>query len=81
MLCSNSLDKSSNENYGIKLNHIFIKCNNTSAIQLTKNSIIHSKTKHIEITHHFIREYVKKGDIELKYININDQLVNIFANL
>ena len=37
--------------YGIVLDHIPIKCDNTSAINLSKNPILHSRTKHIEIRH------------------------------
>ena len=48
------------EDYGIKFNHIPIGCDNTSAIQLTKNRIPHSRTKRIEIKHHFIREHVQE---------------------
>ena len=46
--------------YGIKLEKVPLYCNNTSAINLTKNPIEHSKTKHIEIRHHFIREHIQK---------------------
>ena len=67
------------EDYEIKFNHILIGCDNTSVIQLTKNLILHSRTKHIEIRHHFIREHVKEGDIELEYVSTNDQLANIFT--
>ena len=44
--------------YGIRHDHIPIRCDNTNAINLTKNSILHSRTKHIEIGHHFIRDHV-----------------------
>ena len=58
------------EDYGISLDHILIKCDNTSVINLTKNPIQHSRTKHIEIRYHFIRDHVQKGGIELEFINI-----------
>ena len=45
-------------------------CDNTSAISLTKNLIQHSKTKHIEIKHHFLRDEVGKNKIILKFIDI-----------
>ncbi|RZB86587.1 Retrovirus-related Pol polyprotein from transposon TNT 1-94 [Glycine soja] len=47
-------------NYGIVLDHIPIKCDNTSAINLSKNPVLHSRTKHIEIRHHFLRDHVLK---------------------
>ena len=46
---------------------ILIKCDNTSTINLSKNSIQHSRTKHIEIRHHFIRDHVQNEDIILKF--------------
>jgi len=40
--------------YGLKLDHIPIRCDNTSVINLSKNPVLHSRTKHIEIRHHFL---------------------------
>ena len=44
--------------YGIILDHILIRYDNTSAINLSKNPVQHSRTKHIEIRHHFLRDHV-----------------------
>ena len=38
----------------------------------------HSKTKHIEIRHHFLRDHAQKGDITLEFVNTKDQLAYIF---
>ena len=65
--------------YGIKLDHIPIKCDNTSAIKLSKNLIQHSTTKHIDIRHHFLRDHVKNGNISLQFIDTNNQLADIFT--
>ena len=54
-------------------------CDNTSAINLTKNPIMHSKTKHIQICHHFIRDHVQRDDISLKFIQTDLQLTDIFT--
>jgi len=53
------------------LNHncIPIYCDNTAAICLSKNPILHSRAKHIEIKHHFIRDYVKKGVLDIQFID------------
>ena len=67
--------------YGIILEQISIKCDNTSAINLSKNLIQHSRTKHIEIKHHFLRDHVQKGDIALEFISTEKQLADIFKNL
>ena len=39
----------------------------------------HSKTKHIEISHHFLRNHAQKGDITLEFVSTKDQLANIFT--
>ena len=65
--------------YGIKLAHISIKCDNTSAINLSKNLIQHSRTKHIDIRHHFLRDHVKNGNISLEFFDLNNQLADIFT--
>ena len=65
--------------YGLKFSKIPILCDNTSAINLTKNPIQHSRTKHIEIKHHFIRDHVHRGDVELNLINSENQLADIFT--
>ncbi|GJT01244.1 hypothetical protein Tco_0822413 [Tanacetum coccineum] len=50
--------------YDIKLDDIPILCDNKGAIDLSKNPILYSRTKHIEIRHHFLRDNVQKGSIE-----------------
>lgn len=40
---------------------------------------MHSRTKHIEIRHHFIRDHVQSGDIVIEYIDTSKQLANIFT--
>ena len=68
------------EDYGIHLDHIPLKCDNTSAINLTKNPVLHSKTKHIEIRHHFIRDHVSKGECKVEYIDTQHQLADIIPS-
>ena len=53
-------------------------CDNTSAICLTKNLIQHSKTKHIKIRHHFLRDEVSKNEIALHFIETDKQIVDVF---
>ena len=65
--------------YGITLDHIPLFYDNTSAINLTKNPIMHSRTKHIKIRHHFIRDHVQKGDCVLEFIDSENQLADIFT--
>ena len=65
--------------YGIKLGCISIKCDNTSAINLTKNPVMHSRTKHIDIRHHFLRDHVLKNDVKLDFVDTSAQLADIFT--
>jgi len=67
------------EDYSIYLNHIPLKCDNTSAINLTKNPIMHSRTKHIEIRHHFLRDHISKGNYVIDYVDTKHQLADIFT--
>lgn len=53
-------------------------CNNTSAINLTKNPVLHSRTKHIEMHHHFIRDHVEKDDVIFEHVDSKNQLAYIF---
>ena len=65
--------------YGIKFDHIPIKCDNTSAINLSKNLIQYSRTKHIDIRHYFLCDHVQNDDISLEFIDTNNQLADIFT--
>ena len=56
---------------------IIIFCDNKSAI--AKNPIYHSRTKHIDIKHHFIREAIEEGYVELKFCRSEEQLADIFT--
>jgi len=51
--------------FDLNLSKIPLFCDNTSTINLTRNPMQHSKTKHIEIRHHFIKDYVNNGDCEI----------------
>jgi hypothetical protein len=65
--------------YGIHCNNIPIRCDNTSAISIAENPVQHSRTKHIEIRYHFIREYVLNGTIELQFVPTDKQIADIFT--
>ena len=56
-----------------------IFCDNTSAIAISYNPVLHSRTKHIGVRYHFLRDHVMKGDIELHFIHTDDQLADIFT--
>ena len=65
--------------YGICQEHLTIYCDNSSAINISKNLVQHSRTKHIKIRHHFIREFVEDGTVTLEFIHINDQNADLFT--
>jgi len=67
------------EDYKINENNILIYCDNSTSICLSKNPILHSRAKHIEIKHHFIREYVQKGILDIQFIDIEHQWTDIFT--
>ena len=46
---------------------------------MTKKPIYHSRTKHIKITYHFIRDVVEKKEVEVKYVRTQDQMMDIFT--
>jgi hypothetical protein len=58
-----------------------IHCDNTSAISVSKNLVFHSKTKHIPINYHFLREKMTNTLVSLHYIPSKDQIVDIFTKL
>ena len=56
-----------------------IHCDNTSAISVSKNPVLHSKTKHIPIKYHFLREQVTNQIVQVHYIPTSEQIAGIFT--
>ncbi|GKD98584.1 hypothetical protein Tco_1382481 [Tanacetum coccineum] len=54
-------------------------CDNKSAITLCCNNVQHSRSKHIDIRFHFIKEKVENGVLELYFVNTEYQLADIFT--
>ncbi|GKD40964.1 retrovirus-related pol polyprotein from transposon TNT 1-94 [Tanacetum coccineum] len=65
--------------YSFAYKHIPLYCNNKSAIALCCNNVQHSRSKHIDIRHHFIREQVDKGVVELYFVRTAYLLADIFT--
>ena len=64
----------------VKYEHpIVINCDNTNAINMSKNLVMHSKTKHIPIKHHFLTEKVSQKVVKLEYFDTKEQIVDIFT--
>jgi hypothetical protein len=64
---------------GCKFSKIPLLCDNESAIKLANKPINHSRTKHIDIRHHFLRDHETKGDIVLSHVSTDKQLADIFT--
>eukprot|EP00253_Pinus_taeda_P001972 PITA_01972 len=58
---------------------ISILCDNTRAISISKNPVMHSKTKHIPIKYHFLHEQVLEQKVKLEYVPSKEQVADIFT--
>ena len=67
--------------FGVTMHNIPIFYNNISAINITNNPVQHSRTKHIEIMHNFIRDRALKDDICIEFVDTHNQLADIFTKL
>jgi hypothetical protein len=67
------------KDYGYTMNQVPLLCDNESAIKSAYNPYEHSKTKHIDIQHHFLRDHAIKGDIVISHVQTNKQLADIFT--
>nr|GEV57551.1 retrovirus-related Pol polyprotein from transposon TNT 1-94 [Tanacetum cinerariifolium] len=65
--------------YGFHFNKIPIYCDSKSAIAISCNLVQHSRTKHIVVCYHFIKEHVEKGTIELYFVKTDYQLADLFT--
>jgi uncharacterized beta-barrel protein YwiB (DUF1934 family) len=65
--------------YNIKLGSVPLLCDNESVVKIAKNPVLHSRTKHIDIRHHFLREKEANGDIALQNVRSEEQLSDIFT--
>ena len=79
MLCSNPLHEAIYLDYNIELGSVPLLCDNKSAVKIANNSCLHSRTKHIDIRHHFLREKETNGDICLQNVRSKEQLADIFT--
>ena len=56
-----------------------IYCDNTSVISISKNLVMHSKTKHIPIKYQFLQEQVAEKNIRVEYVGTKEQVAYIFT--
>ncbi|GJQ96627.1 hypothetical protein Tco_0007766 [Tanacetum coccineum] len=65
--------------YDVRLDDVPIMCDNKGAIDLSKNPVQHSRTKHIEIRHHFLRDIVQKEHISIEKVMSVDNITDILT--
>ncbi|GJU33840.1 retrovirus-related pol polyprotein from transposon TNT 1-94 [Tanacetum coccineum] len=65
--------------YDVRLDDVPIMCDNKGAIDLSKNPVQHSRTKHIKIRHHFLRDNVQKGHISIEKVSSVDNIADILT--
>nr|GFC67740.1 ribonuclease H [Tanacetum cinerariifolium] len=65
--------------YGFHFDKIPMYCNSKAAIAISCNPVQHSRTKHIDVRYHFIKEKVEKGIVELFFVETEYQLADLFT--
>ena len=80
LLYSSPLDETTLQDLQVQFSEpIPIFCDNTSAISISKNPIMHSKIQHIPIKYHFVKEKVVEKNIKLEYVGTKEQIADIFT--
>jgi hypothetical protein len=65
--------------YGVTYKGIPLMCDSSNVICLAHNPVFHGRAKRIKMRHHFLRDHVEKGEIEIKFIDTKRQLSDIFT--
>ncbi|WVZ93676.1 hypothetical protein U9M48_039640, partial [Paspalum notatum var. saurae] len=71
--------KATLSDFGLRFGKIPLLVDSTSAISVAKNPVLHSRTKHIDVGFHFLRDHYEKGDIDLVHVASENQLADIFT--
>ncbi|WVZ75719.1 hypothetical protein U9M48_023754 [Paspalum notatum var. saurae] len=71
--------KATLSDFGLRFGRILLLVYSTSAIPVAKNPVLHSRTKHIDVRFHFLRDHYEKGDIDLVHVVTQNQLADIFT--
>ena len=58
---------------------VILYCDNRSAINISKNPVMHAKTKLIAIKYHYGIELVEEKQVKMEYIHTNEKIANIFT--
>lgn len=68
------LEELTNENVSVKL-----YVDNQSAIKLLKSGIFNSRTRHLNVRYNFVKETIENNDVQIEYVNTNDQIANLLT--
>ncbi|WVZ93495.1 hypothetical protein U9M48_039468 [Paspalum notatum var. saurae] len=71
--------KATLSDFGLRFGRTPLLVDSTSAICVAKNPVLHSRTKHIDMRFHFLRDHYEKGDIDLVHVVTRNQLADIFT--
>ncbi|WVZ84665.1 hypothetical protein U9M48_031670 [Paspalum notatum var. saurae] len=71
--------KATLSDFGLRFGRIPLLVDSTSTISVAKNPVLHSRTKHIDVRFHFLRDHYEKGDIDLIHVVSANQLADIFT--
>ncbi|WVZ76309.1 hypothetical protein U9M48_024295 [Paspalum notatum var. saurae] len=71
--------KATLSDFGLRFGKIPLLVDSTSAISIAKNPVLHTRTKHIDMRFHFLRDHYEKKDIDLAHVVSANQLADIFT--
>lgn len=66
--------------FGIKQKAVTILCDSQSALHLSKHQVFHERSKHIDVRHHFVRDWIDKGLIKVVKVSTNDNAVDMLTS-
>jgi hypothetical protein len=67
------------EELGHSQQQIVVYCDSQSALHIARNPVFHSRTKHIDVQYHFVREVVEKGSVDMQKIHTKDNLADVMT--
>jgi hypothetical protein len=65
------------KDYGYKLSKVSLLCDNESANRMADSPVEHSRTKHIDIQYHFLRDHQQNEDITIEHVSTHNQLADL----